>query len=158
MVPPTPEFLPEVGDAETVLLTTGTGPLTLIQNEFYIYRFEPEFPFQIQTVGTLSFHALGELASPLSVELYVWNLQTSTWSVLGVLPGDTVIAQAASFVDPQGVIIAALRNWGPSPLEFSNSSFTFSGRLVDGSEISYGLMRQEIRPPATATATAKFEE
>ncbi len=96
--------------------------------------------------------------SPLSVELYVWNLQTSTWSVLGVLPGDTVIAQAASFVDPQGVIIAALRNWGPSPLEFSNSGFTFSGRLVDGSEISYGLMRQEIRPPATATATAKFEE
>ncbi len=62
LVPPTPEFLPEVGDAETVLLTSGTGALTLIQNEFYIYRFEPEFPFQIQTVGTLSFHALGELA------------------------------------------------------------------------------------------------
>jgi hypothetical protein len=158
MIPPTPEFLPEVGEAETVQLTTGTGFLTLVQNEFYNFRFEPEVPFQIQTVGSLTFHALGDLDSPLSVELYIWNLDTSSWSVLGVLPGDTITVPATSFVDPQGVIIAALRNWGPSPLDFTNAGFTFNGRLVDGSEISYGLMRQEIRPPATATATAKFEE
>jgi hypothetical protein len=158
MIPPTPEFLPEVGDAETVQLTTGTGFLTLVQNEFYNFRFEPEVPFQIQTVGSLTFHALDDLDSPLSVELYIWNLDTSSWSVLGVLPGDTIIVPATIFVDPQGVIIAALRNWGPVPVDFTNAGFTFNGRLVDGSEISYGLMRQEIRPPATATATAKFEE
>jgi hypothetical protein len=158
MIPPTPEFLPDVGDAEDVQLTSGTGFLTLLQNEFYIYRFVPELPLQVETIGSLTFHAIGDLNAPLSVELYIWNLAASSWSVLGVLPGDTVISPATSFVNPQGVIVAALRNWGPDPVDFANAGFTFSGRLVDGSEISYGLLRQEIRPPATATATGRFEE
>lgn len=158
LIPPTPEFLPDVGDAEDVQLTSGTGFLTLLQNEFYIYRFVPELPLQVETIGSLTFHAIGDLNAPLSVELYIWNLAASSWSVLGVLPGDTVISPATSFVNPQGVIVAALRNWGPDPVDFANAGFTFSGRLVDGSEISYGLLRQEIRPPATATATGRFEE
>jgi len=157
-IPPTPEFLPEVGDAEDVQLTTGTGFLTLFQNEFYNFRFVPELPLQVETVGSLTFHAIGDLNAPLSVELYLWNMDASSWSVLGVLPGDTVISPATSFVDPQGVIIAAVRNWGPDPIDFVNAGFTFSGRLVDGSEISYGLMRQEIRPPATITPTVPFSE
>lgn len=158
LVPPTPEFLPDVGDVEDVQLTVGTGPLKLLQNEFYSYRFVPELPLQIQTVGALTFSAIGDLNAPLSVEIYLWNLDASSWSVVGVLPGDTFITPATSFVDPGGVIIAALRNWGPDPIDFVNSGFTFSGRLVDGSEISYGLMRQEIRPPATATPTTSFSD
>ena len=57
-----------------------------------------------------------------------------------------------------GVIIAALRNWGSEPFDIVNAGFTFAGKASDGSDVYFGLTRQEIIPPGAPTPTEGFSE
>ena len=158
-IPPTPSELPSISDAQAVILHDGTGFLTLFPDSFSVFRFEPSETLDLQTVSTLIFHILSsEPAQPMTVELYIWNSPNNLWEVSGVNWGDNAITTPGVFVHDDGVIIAALRNWGVDPIEVDNAGFTFGARMTNGADILYGLDRVDSRFPATPepTATAEF--
>jgi hypothetical protein len=157
-IPPTPAAFPDVGDARPADITIGTGMLTLFPEDFIAFRFEPEAILDMETVASLMFHVQGNYERPLTLEVYLWNLSDADWTGFGASPGDNPINPAAPFVDPQGVIIAALRNWGTEPIDIVNAGFTFAGKASDGSDVYFGLTRQEIRPPGAPTPTQGFSE
>jgi hypothetical protein len=157
-IPPTPSEFPSAAEAQTVDITIGTGFLTLFPGDFIPFRFEPEATLDMEAVAALTFHVQGIYERPLTLEVYLWNPSDATWTAFGAGPGDNPITPAAPFVDRQGVVIAALRNWGDEPLDITNASFTFAGLAADGSEVYFGLTRQEIRPPGAPTPTQRFSE
>ena len=154
-IPPTPSEFPLISAAQPVILNDGTGFLTLFPDSFSVFRFEPKDALEIQSVATLTFHMLSsEPTHPLTVELYLWNLIDNTWEPFGMHWGDNPILTPELFVDKDGVIIAALRNWGVDPINVDNTSFTFSARLTNGVDIFYGLGRSDSRFPTTPAPTA----
>jgi len=157
-IPPTPAEFPAVDGAQAVDITIGTGFLTLFPGDFIAFRFETEAVLDMEVVASLLFHVQGIYERPLTLEVYMWSPSDGAWSVFGAAPGDNPISPAAPFVDRQGTIIAALRNWGTEPLDIANASFTFAGRAADGSSVYFGLTRQEILPPGVPTATGEFHE
>ncbi|MEA1978510.1 MAG: hypothetical protein U9N80_11490 [Chloroflexota bacterium] len=157
-IPPTPSELPLISAAQPVILNDGTGFLTLFPDSFSVFRFEPKDTLDIQSVATLTLHFLSsEPTLPLTVELYLWNLTNNTWEPSGVHWGDNLILAPELYVDNDGVIIAALRNWGVDPINVDNTSFTFTARLANGLDIYYGLDRVSSlltkTPAPTATTT-----
>ncbi|NOR89198.1 MAG: hypothetical protein GQ524_03000, partial [Anaerolineales bacterium] len=154
-IPPTPSEFPLISAAQPVILNDGTGFLTLFPDSFSVFRFEPKDALEIQSVATLTFHMLSsEPTQPLTVELYLWNLLDNTWEPFGVHWGDNLILTPELYVDQNGVIIAALRNWGGDPIDVDNTSFTFAARLVNGLDVYYGLDRASSRLPQTPEPTA----
>ncbi len=150
--PPTPEAFPSSGGAAPVDINNGTGPLTLFPGDFPAFRFEPADSFTLRLAATLTFHLQNpEQPKPLTLELYIWNASEGTWDVFGVRWGDNPIPQPSVYVSSNGVVIAAIRNWGDDPLDVTNTSFTYSGLTDDNAEIYYGLNREMIR---TATEQA----
>jgi len=138
-----------------VTLNDGTGFLTLFPDSFSVFRFEPRESLDIQSVATLTFHLLNsEFTQPLTVELYLWNLTNNTWEPFGVHWGDNPILTPELYVDKDGVIIAALRNWGVDPIDVDNTSFTFAARLANGLDVYYGLDSASSRLPQTPEPTA----
>ena len=160
-IPPTPSSLPSISDAQPVVLNDGTGFLILIPDSFGVFEFEPRDTLDIQTVSTLTFHLLSsEPAQPLTVELYLWSSPSNTWEPFGVYWGDNPITSPESYVHNDGVIIAAIRNWGSNPIDVDNTSFTFAASLTSGLDIFYGLDRADSRFPTTtpeATPTTTFD-
>ncbi|MGB2895058.1 MAG: hypothetical protein WBB65_02695 [Anaerolineales bacterium] len=158
-IPPTPSELPSISDAQAVVIHDGTGFLTLFPDSFSVFRFEPSETLDLQTVSMLTFHILSsEPAQPMTVELYIWNSPINLWEASGVYWGDNAISTPGVFVHDDGVIIAALRNWGVDPIDVDNAGFTFGARMTNGADIFYGLDRADSRFPATPepTATAEF--
>ena len=160
-IPPTPSALPSISDAQSVVLNDGTGFLILFPDSFVVFQFEPRDTLDIQTVSTLTFHLLSsEPAQPLTVELYLWSLPNNTWEPFGVYWGDNPIISPEAYVHNDGVIIAAIRNWGGDPIDVDNTSFTFTARLTSGLDIFYGLDRADSLFPTTtpeATPTTTFD-
>ena len=160
-IPPTPSALPSISDAQPIVLNDGTGFLILFPDSFVVFKFEPRDTLDIQTVSTLTFHLLSsEPTQPLTVELYLWNSTNDTWEPFGVYWGDNPIISPESYVHNDGVIIAAIRNWGGNPIDVDNTSFTFTARLTNGLDIFYGLDRADSRFPTTtpeATPTTTFD-
>jgi hypothetical protein len=131
----------------------------LFPDSFSVFQFEPREILDLQTVVTLTFHMLSsETTQPLTVELYLWNFSDDTWEPSGVRWGDNPINPPGLYVRNDGVIIAALRNWGVDPIDVDNTSFTFAARTTSGLDIIYGLDRADLRLPSTPepTATAEF--
>jgi len=157
-IPPTPDAYPSIAQAQTVDITIGTGFLTLFPNDFVAFRFESEASLDLEAVAALLFHVQGNFEAPLTLEVYLWDATSASWNVFGAMPGDNPIIPAAPYVDPQGVIIAALRNWGTDPIDIVNAGFTFAARAADGSTVYFGLTRQEIIPPGYPTPTGRFED
>ena len=158
-IPPTPSALPSISAAQPAILNDGTGFLTLFPDSFSVFRFEPRDTLDIQSVATLTFHLLNsEYSQPLTVELYLWNITNNSWEPFGVDWGDNPILAPELYVNKNGVIIAALRNWGVDPIDVDNTSFTFAARLTNGSDIYYGLDRVSSLLPKTPepTATTSF--
>ncbi len=154
-IPPTPSELPLISAAQPVILNDGTGFLTLFPDSFSVFRFEPRESMDIQSVATLTFHFLSsEPTQPLTVELYLWNLTNNTWEPFGVHWGDNLILAPELYVAENGVIIAALRNWGVDPIDVDNTSFTFAARLANGLDVYYGLDRASSRLLQTPEPTA----
>jgi hypothetical protein len=154
-IPPTPSALPSISDAQPVILDDGTGFLTLFPDSFSVFRFEPRESLDIQSVAMLTFHLLSsEPTQPLTVELYLWNLTNNTWEPFGVHWGDNLILAPELYVDKDGVIFAAFRNWGVDPIDVDNTSFTFAARLTNGLDVYYGLDRASSRLPQTPEPTA----
>lgn len=152
--PPTPEAFPSSAGAAPVDINNGTGPLTFFPGDFPAYRFEPADSFTLRLVATLTFHLQNpEQPRPLTLELYIWNASVGAWDVFGVRWGDNPIPQPSVYVSSDGVVIAAIRNWGTDPLDVTNISFTYSGLTVDNAEIYYGLNREIIRTATEQAAT-----
>ena len=155
LIPPTPSELPLISAAQPAFLNEGTGFLILFPDSFSVFRFEPRESLDIQSVATLTFHLLSsELTQPLTVELYLWNLTNNSWEPFGVHWGDNPILTPELYVDKDGVIIAALRNWGVDPIAVDNTSFTFAARLANGLDVYYGLDRVSSLLPKTPEPTA----
>ena len=97
-------------------------------------------------------------STPVTVELYLWNLAAGTWEPFGATWGNNSIVAPVRYVRNDGVIVAAIRNWGDNPIHIDNTSFTFSAITSSGLEIVYGLNRADSRLPPTAepTKTAEF--
>ncbi len=158
-IPPTPSELPSISDAQAAILNDGTGFLTLFPDSISVFRFEPSEALDLQTVSMLTFHILSsEPTLPMTVELYLWNLSNNLWEPYGVSWGDNAITTPGLYVNDDGVIIAALRNWGVDPIDVDNASFTFGARTTNGVDIFFGLDRAASRFPTTPepTATAEF--
>ena len=158
-IPPTPSELPLISAAQPAFLNEGTGFLILFPDSFSVFRFDPRESLDIQSVATLTFHLLSsEPTQPLTVELYLWNLTNNSWEPFGVHWGDNPILTPELYVDKDGVIIAALRNWGVDPIAVDNTSFTFAARLANGLDVYYGLDRVSSLLPKTPepTATTSF--
>jgi hypothetical protein len=154
-IPPTPSELPLISAAQPAFLNEGTGFLILFPDSFSVFRFEPRESLDIQSVATLTFHLLSsDPTQPLTVELYLWNLTNNSWEPFGVHWGDNPILTPELYVDKDGVIIAALRNWGVDPIAVDNTSFTFAARLANGLDVYYGLDRASSRLPQTPEPTA----
>jgi hypothetical protein len=152
--PPTPESFPPITGAIPVNINNGTGPLTFFPGDFTAYRFEPDDDFTLELIASLTFHLINpEEPSPLTLELYLWNASADRWDVFGTKWGDSLITQPSLYVSSDGVVIAALRNWGDDPIDVVNSSFTYSGSTDDGADIFYGLNREIIRRATEQAAT-----
>ncbi len=152
--PPTPESFPPLTSAIPVDINNGSGPITLFPGDFQAYRFEPSDDFTLQLVATLTFHLLNpEQAEPPAIELYLWNASADTWEGFGVRWGDNNIPQPSVYVSSDGVVLAALRNWGTDPVDVVNTSFTYSGLTDNGADIFYGLNREVIRIATEQAAT-----
>jgi hypothetical protein len=122
---------------------------------YFVMRFEAEEEFNLETIGALLFHALptdGQVTPTL--ELYILDILEGDWPAYGVHWGDNPIVDPGQLVDQDGSIVAALRNWGDEPMVLNNAGFTFAAIATDGSEVYYGLTRQEIHPPEEPTATS----
>lgn len=159
--PPTPESFPEIASAIPVDVNDGSGPITIFPGAFQAYRFEPSDEFTLQVVAMLTFHLINpEEPAPLTLELYLWNASESSWDVFGLRWGDNNIPQPSLYVSSDGVILAALRNWGTEPVDPTNTSFTFSGLTDEGADIFYGLNRDDIRVATeqAATSTPAFSD
>jgi hypothetical protein len=159
--PPTPDSFPSPSSAIPVDINDGSGPITLFPGDFQAYRFEPSDEFTLQVVATLTFHLLNpEQPTPLMLELYIWNASEDNWDVFGIRWGDNNIPQPSVYVSSDGVVLAALRNWGTDPLDATNTSFTYTGLTDDGADIFYGLNREVIRlaTEQAATATPAFSD
>jgi len=159
--PPTPDSFPSPLSAIPVDINDGSGPITLFPGDFQAYRFEPSDEFTLKFIATLTFHLLNpEEPTPLMLELYIWNSSEDSWDVFGIRWGDNNIPQSSLYASSDGVIIAALRNWGTDPIEATNTSFTYSGLTDDGADIYYGLNREVIRiaTEQAATATPSFSD
>lgn len=159
--PPTPSAFPSSETALIMDINNGTGPLTLFPGDFKAFRFQPSDSFSLKVVATLFFHMLNpEQPTPLTIELYIWNASEGNWNVFGARWGDSSIPQPSIFVTNDGVVIAALRNWGTNPVEITNLGFTYSGLTEDGADIYYGLNREIIRHSTeqAATQTPIFED
>jgi hypothetical protein len=152
--PPTPESFPSISSAVQVDLNNGTSPLTFFPGDFQAYRFQPSDSFSLRLVATLTFHLLNpDKPTPLTIELYLWNASEDKWDVFGARWGDNPIPQPSLYVSNDGVVIAAIRNWGSDPIDTTNMSFTYSGLTEDGAEIFYGLNRDIIRLATEQAAT-----
>lgn len=153
--PPTPASLPSVASAQLFDLVTGSGPLTLAPDSFFVMRFEPGESLNLQTVGALVFHAIAtnpEIEPTL--EIFMWDFVDGVWEPYGVRWGDNPIVNPGAYVDEDATIIAALRNWGPDPIELDNTGFTIGGLNSEGMQLYYGLTRQEtLQPTGEATPT-----
>ena len=150
-IPPTPSELPAISEAQPAFLDDGTGFLTLLPDSFSVFEFEPRETLDLQTVTSLTFHMISEAPStPVTVELYLWNLETGTWEPFGATWGNNSIVAPVRYVRNDGVIVAAIRNWGDNPIHVDNTSFTFSAITSSGLEIVYGLNRADSRLPPTA--------
>jgi hypothetical protein len=159
--PPTPEAFPTPAVAIPVDINNGGGPMTFFPGDFIAYRFEPADEFTLQLVATLTFHILNpEEPLPLTLELYIWNASEDIWEPFGLRWGDNNVPQPSVFVSSDGVIIAALRNWGSDPIEVTNFSFTYTGLTDTGADIFYGLKREVIRiaTEQAATPTPAFSD
>jgi hypothetical protein len=159
--PPTPALFPSTDSAFVVDFNNGTGPRTVFPGDFDAFRFQPADSFVLEVIATLNFHLLNpEQPEPLTLELYIWNASEGSWDVFGTRWGDSPIAQASVYVSTEGVVIAAIRNWGSNPLDVTNMGFTFSGLTDDGADIFYGLNREIIRRATeqAATQTPVFED
>lgn len=153
--PPTPETLPNVDLAQVYDIVSGTGPIVIDPGTYFVMRFEAEQEFNLETIGALMFHAIptdGQVTPTL--ELYILDILEGDWPAYGIHWGDNPIVDPGQLVDQDGSIVAALRNWGDEPMVLNNAGFTFAAIATDGSEVYYGLTRQEIYPPEEPTATS----
>ncbi|MGD8552401.1 MAG: hypothetical protein PVI81_02455 [Anaerolineales bacterium] len=153
--PPTPETLPDSGAAQVYDLVSGTGLIVIDPGSFFVMRFEADEPFDLEMIGALLFHAnpTDSQVSP-TLEVYILDILEGGWQAFGVNWGDNPIMNPGQFVNQDGTIIAALRNWGDAPMLLNNVGFTFAGVDTDGAEVYYGLTRQEIRQPTEISASA----
>ena len=136
-------------------LNNGSGPLTLFPGDFLAYRFEPADEFTLKLVASLIFHLLNsEEPEPLTIEVYLWNASDDSWDVFNTRWGDNNILQPSLYVSSDGVVLAALRNWGTDPIEIDNMSFTYTGLTDEGADVYYGLHRDVIRIATEQAATA----
>ncbi|MGD8633633.1 MAG: hypothetical protein PVF85_08705 [Anaerolineales bacterium] len=152
--PPTPESLPDENLTQLFDIVSGTGPIVIDPGTYFMMRFESEEDFNLETIGALLFHAFptdGDVTPTL--EVYILDILEGDWSAYGVHWGDNPILNPGQLVNQDGSIVAALRNWGDEPMLLENAGFTFAAIGTDGSEIYYGLTRQEIHPPVEPTAT-----
>ena len=159
--PPTPAAFPSPNSATVVDINNGTGPLTFFPYDFDAFRFQPADSFTLDLVATLTFHLLNpEEPGALTLELYLWNASEGVWDVYGTRWGDNPIPQPSVYVSNDGVVIAAIRNWGTEPVDTINISFTYSGLTDDGQDIFYGLNREIIQRSTeqAATATPPFSD
>ena len=157
-IPPTPSALPSTSNAQKISLYDGTGFLTLAPDSFTVLRFEPAEILDIQYTAMLTFHLLNaEPTYPLTFELYLWNESNNLWEPFGVSWGDNPITMPDSYVQNDGVIIAAIRNWGRESTDVDNAGFTFAGYTTDGREIYFGLGRADSRYPPTPVPTVTVE-
>jgi hypothetical protein len=159
--PPTPAAFPSPNSALPVDINNGTGPLTFFPDDFDAFRFQPSDSFTLQVIATLTFHLVNpEGPLPLTLELYLWNTSEAAWDVFGVRWGDNQIPLPSIYVSNDGVVIAAIRNWGMDPVETTNIGFTYSGITEDDADIFYGLNREVIRRSTeqAATATPPFSD
>lgn len=159
--PPTPAAFPSPNSAPVVDINNGTGPLTFFPDDFDSFRFQPADSFTLDFVAILTFHLLNpDEPGGLTLELYLWNASEGVWDVYGTRWGDNPIPQPSVYVNSEGVVIAAIRNWGTEPVDTINISFTYSGLTEDGQDIFYGLNREIIRRSTeqAATATPEFSD
>lgn len=153
-VPPTPAAMPDPDDAQVVFIVEGTGPLTLFPGDFPVFRFQPSETLALQTLATLVFQAFpASVETPSTLQVYLYDPEEDFWRGFGAGWGDTPIPSPRGFVDPQGDIIAALRNWGDDPLDLSNATFALAGFTAEGAEVQLGLNREIIRLPQPETST-----
>jgi hypothetical protein len=123
--------------------------------EFFVMRFDAEPNFDLETIGSLVFHALAPdpTVTP-TLEIYMLDILEGGWSASGVNWGNNPIINPGQYVSQDGTITAALRNWGSEPMTLQNAGFTLAAVNADGAEVYYGLTRQEIRQPSQETPTA----
>lgn len=159
--PPTPAAFPSASSAPVVDINNGTGPNTFFPGDFDTFRFQPADSFTLDLVAMLTFHLLNpEEPGGLTLELYLWNASEGVWDGFGTRWGDTSIPQASLYVSSDGVVIAAIRNWGTEPVDTINIGFTYSGLTDNGEDVFYGLNREIIRRATeqAATATPAFSD
>jgi len=153
-IPPTPAAMPDPADAQVALIMQGTGPLTLLPGDFPIFAFQPSEPLSLANVATLVFQAFpASIETPPTLEIYLYDPEEDFWRGFGAGWGDTPIPSPRGFVSSEGVILAALRNWGEDIVELSNATFSLAGFTTGGAEVQLGLNREIIRVPQPETST-----
>jgi hypothetical protein len=153
--PPTPESLPNAALAQVFDLASGTGVIVIEPGAYFVMRFEPEPEFNLETIGTLLFHAIpSDPETDATLELYIQEILEGSWQMYGVNWGDNSITDPGQLVNQDGAIVAALRNWGTETLTLDNAGFTLAALDASGAEIYYGLTRQEIIEPVEPTPTS----
>jgi tetratricopeptide (TPR) repeat protein len=128
--------------AETAIiidLATGSGKLTLLPDDYPLFRFQPGEPISVKEVKNLVLHVIpggNEPANP-EIQIYMWGTDGG-WGTIAPTWGNNPIDQPQSRVLPEGDIFLAIRNVSTRTVVLDKLSITLVVETLDGAIKTYG--------------------
>jgi hypothetical protein len=129
-------------NAETAIiidLATGSGKLTLLPDDFPLFRFQPGEPIPVKQVKSLVVHVIpagDEITNP-ELQISIWGTNGG-WGMIDPTWGNNPVDQPQSRVLPEGDIFLAIRNWGTRTIVLDQFSVTLVVETLDGAIKTYG--------------------
>jgi tetratricopeptide (TPR) repeat protein len=121
-------------------LEDGSGPITLLANDYPLFRFKPKTDLSIKFVQSMTFTITSSQGTgPTTMQLSLWDAAGGGWRMIDVVWGENTIQYPDDRVYRNGEIYVALRNWGEQLIDISNMGFSMVIETTGGGISSYGL-------------------
>lgn len=144
-IPVTPTLgivLPDnIQDTIIVDMDTGSGKLTLLPDDYLLFRFQPiEFIF-VTEAKSLDVHLIPPASADKDpdIQAYLWIPKGGGWQTIELEWGDNPIEQPDDYVLPDGSIFMAIQNNGTEAVELNNAAVTLIVETIEGDIKTYGL-------------------
>lgn len=132
-------YPPGIEKAIIVDTKQGTGKLTLLANDYPLFRFQPPQTIKVKTAKNIVIHLL--TAVPIgapSVQIYLYNAYDGGWNMIEPTWGDNPVEFPERYVYPEGDIFIAVRNWGNQTVSIDNLGITIVVEMESGEIITIG--------------------
>jgi hypothetical protein len=132
--------LPLNADTAIIIdMATGSGNLTLLPDDFPLFRFQPGEPIPVKQVKSLVVHMIpagAETANP-ELQISIWGTNGG-WGTINPAWGNNPVDRPQLYVLPEGDVFLALRNWGTKTIVLDRLSVTLVVETLEGAIKTYG--------------------